>query len=211
MQCLPETQNEILDDIITRRCSIRTFTQDIPSRCQIEKIITAGMKGPYARAAVGETPDFRRFIVFSKGSAAMNVLISLLREKGKALLQSLDEKSSGQTSFMQRLQALANGKIPGPGTAPYLIVVAEQKGMPAVEQLSIAHCLENMWLKATALNLGFHLVSALSLLADDPRFWELSELPSDRYAVNGCAVGVPAAYSESKLPAVCNMESIIWV
>src|SRR5665647_302111 len=46
------------------------------------------------------------------------------------------------------------------GTAPEFIVVSEKKGFPAVEQQSLAHCLENMWLKATSLDLGFQLVSS---------------------------------------------------
>ncbi|MGD0953085.1 MAG: hypothetical protein ABR985_11955 [Methanotrichaceae archaeon] len=35
------------------------------------------------------------------------------------------------------------------------MVVAERKSFPPVEQQSLAHCLQNMWLKATALGLGF--------------------------------------------------------
>ncbi len=50
-------------------------------------------------------------------------------------------------------------KASGIGSAPYFIVGAEKKGFPAVEQQFLAHCLENMWLKATALGLGFQLVS----------------------------------------------------
>lgn len=52
------------------------------------------------------------------------------------------------------------GTVPGVGPAPEFIVVAEKKGFPEVEQQSLAHCLENMWLKANALDLGFQLVSS---------------------------------------------------
>ena len=52
------------------------------------------------------------------------------------------------------------GTVPDVGTAPEFIVVAEKKGFSAVEQQSLAHCLENMWLKATALNPGFQFVSS---------------------------------------------------
>ena len=59
-------------------------------------------------------------------------------------------------SFAQRLDAIQKmGRVPGIGTAPYYIVVAERKGYPPVELQSLAHCMENMWLKATALGLGF--------------------------------------------------------
>ncbi len=45
--------------------------------------------------------------------------------------------------------------IPGVSTAPYFIIIAELRGIPPAEQESLAHVLENMWLKTTALNLGF--------------------------------------------------------
>ena len=62
--------------------------------------------------------------------------------------------------FVQRLSMIKKrGMVPGVGTAPYYIVVAERRGFPPVELQSLAHCLENMWLKATALDLGFHIVS----------------------------------------------------
>jgi nitroreductase len=72
------------------------------------------------------------------------------------------------------------------------VVVAELKGIPPVAQQDIAYCLENMWLNATALGLGFQLVSALSMLAGEVRFWDLAGLPPDTFDVNGCAVGTPA-------------------
>ncbi|MGD0783982.1 MAG: nitroreductase, partial [Candidatus Aminicenantales bacterium] len=69
---------------------------------------------------------------------------------------------------------------------------------------------ENMWLKATALGLGFHLVSATAMLADDPRFWALSGLPSGAYEINGCAVGVPASALPAK-PRPTLAEATIWL
>jgi len=50
---------------------------------------------------------------------------------------------------------------------PYYIVVAERSGIPPAEQQSLAHCLENMWLKATALGLGFQLVSVTAQMGRD--------------------------------------------
>jgi nitroreductase len=84
------------------------------------------------------------------------------------------------------------GKVPGVGSAPYFIVVAEKKGFPAVEQQSLAHCLENMWLKATALGLGFQLVSATAQMDDNPKLCELLGINPGEWALNGCAVGYPA-------------------
>jgi len=33
-----------------------------------------------------------------------------------------------------------NQGVPGVGTAPYYIIIAERKGFPPVEQQSLAHC-----------------------------------------------------------------------
>lgn len=55
------------------------------------------------------------------------------------------------SGFANRLAMIKKmGQVPGIGTAHYFIVVAERKGFPPVEQQALAHCLENMWLKATA-------------------------------------------------------------
>jgi len=84
------------------------------------------------------------------------------------------------------------GKVLGVGSAPYFIVVAEKKGFPSVEQQSLAHCLGNMLLKATALGLGFQLVSATAQMDDNPKICELLGISSGEWALNGCAIGYPA-------------------
>jgi nitroreductase len=71
-------------------------------------------------------------------------------------------------------------------------VVAERRGYPPVELQSLAHCLENMWLKATALGLGFQLVSVTSQMSSDPAFCAILGLPSGAWELMGCAVGYPA-------------------
>ena len=205
-----DVRNQVLDEIIAARRSIRAFSSETPPRALIESILEAGLSAPYAAAAVGAATDFRRFIVFPKDSRALVSVIDLLREKGRAQLEAVRDRVPKGAPFLQRLEALSEGRIPGLGTAPYLIVVAELKGLPSVEQQSLAHCLQNMWLKATALDLGFHLVSALAMLADEPRFWELCGLPHERYDLNGCAIGVPAG-SPAPKPRPKPDEAAIWM
>jgi len=77
-------------------------------------------------------------------------------------------------------------------------VIAERAAMMPVQQQSLAHALENMWLMATALGLGMHLVSATTTMGDDPVFCGLLGLPVGEYALNGCALGVPAQPSEAR-------------
>ena len=202
--------NEALDEIIASRRSIRSFTDEIPPCKLIESVIRAGLAAPFAEAAVGATRDFRRFIVFPRGSKALEVVASLLRGKGSASLEAARSRVPKDAPFLRKLEALAAGRIPGIGTASYLIAVAERKGLPSVEQQAMAHCLENMWLKATALSLGFHLVSAMAMLADEPRFWELAGLPAGAYDLNGCAIGMPASWPEAK-PRPTVEEATIWM
>jgi len=58
------------------------------------------------------------------------------------------EKSAG---FVKRLEGIvASGRVPM-ANAPCYVVIAEKKGIPPVEMESLAHCVQNMWLKATAL------------------------------------------------------------
>lgn len=205
-----DARNEVLDEIIFSRRSIRGFTDEVPTREMLESILAAGLAAPFAETAVAAARDFRRFVVIPNGTGALETVVSLLREKGQAQFDAAQHGPSSAAPFLKKLEALARGRIPGLGTAPYLIVVAERRGVPPVEQQSIAHCLENMWLKATALGLGFHLVSALAMLSDEPRFWTLVGLPAATYGLNGCAVGKPAAVPQAKpRPAVA--EATIWM
>jgi nitroreductase len=48
-----------------------------------------------------------------------------------------------------------------------------------------------MWLKATALDLGFQLISLTSQMAEDEELMKLLGLPV-KFALNGCAIGYPA-------------------
>ena len=72
------------------------------------------------------------------------------------------------------------------------------------------HCLENMCLKATALGLGFQLVSATGQMDDNPRLCELLGTNPGEWALNGCANGFPSAVlSPSVRPPV--KEVTCWI
>jgi nitroreductase len=49
-----------------------------------------------------------------------------------------------------------------------------------------------MWLKATALGLGFQLVSATAQMDDNPEFCSALGINPAEWALNGCAIGYPA-------------------
>ena len=88
--------------------------------------------------------------------------------------------------FLERLKQMGQYGIPNIGKAPYYIIVAEQRGIPAVEQLSLAHCLQNMWLKAAALGIGFQLLSITETLDKDKEFCDLIKIPEGEFALDGC-------------------------
>lgn len=191
--------NSTLDSIIESRRSIRFFNDEIPSKEDIESILNAGMHAPYAAQAVGDNEYFRRFFVFENGSVSMETAGKLMRKKAEEGLnhfrRMITEKPLLKIRvkpFMEKLQMIVDKGVPGVGTAPYFIVVAELRGIPPVEQESIAHCLENMWLKSTALNIGFHIVSLTSQMAEEQEFLNLLDIPHGKYGLNGCAIGYPA-------------------
>jgi len=111
----------------------------------------------------------------------MTTVASLIFEEVVAMASNLEivmkndpELRKQAIGFAKRLAMIKKmGKVPGIGSAPYFIIVAEKKGFSMVEQQSLAHCLENMWLKATALGLGFQLVSATAQMDDNPEFCAL--------------------------------------
>jgi len=135
-----------------------------------------------------------------KGSKSMDAAIPLVMgqvqkmyrelEIGMQKDPSLRAKAAG---FVRRLSMVQEaGYIPGIGTAPFYIVLAERRGYPPAELQSLAHCLENMWLKATALGLGFQLVSVTSGMSSDAAFCAILGLPPGEWELMGCAVGYPA-------------------
>ena len=194
-----DQKNAILDEILATRRSHRMFLPVVPPEDDIRRIIHAGLLAPYAAAAVGGSKDyFRRFFVIKNGSSSMAAVQPLVFRAVNTMATELDHametnpKLRAQAVTVQRLSLIKKmGKVPGVGTAPYYIVVAEKKGFPPVEQQSLAHCLENMWLKATALELGFQLVSITSQMSGNAEFCRILGIPVGEWELAGCAVGYP--------------------
>jgi nitroreductase len=194
-------KNMFLDQILAERRSHRIFTTQVPEEEDIRRIIHAGLLAPYAAAAAGNSRDyFRRFLVIHRGSESMKAVIPLVMRqvetmsadlaRGMAQDPALRAKATGFVARISRFRE--KGFVPGVGNAPYYIVVAERRGFPPAEQQSLAHCLENMWLKATALGLGFQLVSVTAQMSRDRDFCTILGLPFGEWELMGCAVGYAA-------------------
>jgi hypothetical protein len=75
------------------------------------------------------------------------------------------------------------------GVAPFFIVVAERRGIFADEQLSLAHCMDYIWLKAIAMGLDFQPLSMTAQMAQDRGFCELIGIPFEEFSFDGCLIG----------------------
>jgi nitroreductase len=195
-----DQKNMFLDRILAERRSYRKFKPEFPPEDAIRRIIHAGLLAPFAAAAVGNSSDyFRRFFVMKLGSKSMNVAAPLVFEQVRTMAASVKKEMEKNPeirkmagSFVQRLDAIQKmGRVPGIGTAPYYIVVAERKGYPPVELQSLAHCMENIWLKATALGMGFQLVSVTSEMSKNPEFCRILGINAGEWELMGCAIGYP--------------------
>jgi len=200
IQKFSEEANRVLDDIIEARRTIRAFAKETPPKEAVERLIRAGSLAPYAALAVAGRAGFRRFIVLEKGTPARNEaarLVQLRAQKGlERMLQGrggAPAEGNRDDAYLGRLKMIAETGHPSLATAPYYIVVAEYQGFPPSGLQSLAHVLQNMWLKATALGLAFQLISVTESMAEDQAFARLVGLPFGEYVMDGCAVGYPGA------------------
>jgi len=196
----PEQKNVILDEILASRRSHRAFREEEPPEADIHNIIHAGLLAPYAAAAVGSSHDyFRRFFVMKKESLTMKAAVPFILAEVDATAVNIRHAMEQDThlreqaaGFVERLEMFRKkGMVPGFGTAPWFVVIAERRGFPPVEQQSLAHCLENMWLKATALGLGFQIVSVTGQMGENPGFCKILGISPGEWGLMGCAVGYP--------------------
>jgi nitroreductase len=188
-----------LDTIIRARHSVRAFSLSPPSQETIEAIIQAGLLAPFAALAVAGKPDFRKVFVIRKSSSAMEAAGNILKIRIAKQADEL-EKKLGSAPFVQNLKRIGQQGVPGVGSAPYFVIVAERKRIPPVAAQSLCYCLQNMWLKATSLGIGFQLISATSQMDNDPDFCRLLGISESEYALDGCVLGYPTA--EYQLPSV---------
>ena len=200
-----------LDVIIRARNSVRAFSPTPPSREDVEVIIQAGLLAPFAALAVAGKPDFRKVFVIQSSSAAMDAAANILKTRIAKQAEEL-EKKAGLVPFVQNLQRVGEHGVPGVGNAPYFVVVAERKGMPPIAAQSLSYCLANMWLKATSLKIGFQLISATTQMDGDPDFCKLLGISAGEYALDGCALGYPAAgYQPPSIEYPTLAKSVSWL
>ena len=212
-----EEYNRMIDKIIESRRSIRSFKPEIPSEEYIKSIIRAGMLAPYAALMVNPKSDFRRFFVIKKGGKARKEIVTLMNNQVKRAYLAVKEmaeknpqiEKKSQT-FIKMMKIMSENVLPNLEEAPYFIIVAEEKGPMPVEQWSIAHCLENMWLKATALGLGLQLISGTEKMSNNDEFCKILGIQPGKFGLNGCLIGYPVKIPPAA-PRPDPEKSTLWI
>lgn len=206
-----------LKEVIHLRRSVREFTGAPVSSEDLRTILDSAMYAPFAAATGIPLKDIRKIFIFSQNTDSMkqaqDILLAQIRRNGKVLklmllfMPFLRKKMAG---FLSVLDAITRNGIPSLNQASFYIVIAEKKGFPPVGKQSIAHALQNMWLTATDLGLGFHLVSATGFLSKNKEFLKLLRLPRGKYELDGCVIGIPVCCSSDQKD-IDSDGQIIWM
>jgi len=192
------------EQVIKSRRSIRSFDRETPGRGDVNKITASAIYAPYGGATGMPLQEIRKIFVFARNSGKMKeareLLLAQIKKnsmKMNVLLILFPFLKKKFKPFADRLNGICRNGIPALNDAAYYIVVAEKKGFPPIEKQSLAHAMQNMWLTATDLGLGFQLISATGNMAKNDRFLKLLGLAKGGFALDGCAIGYPAKYPEA--------------
>lgn len=205
-----------LEAALRARRSVRRFTPEPPAVEAMTAILEAGLLAPYASPAGASLAECRRFFVLSRGTPAWSRAARLLSAEAGRLARRvgwavrLPWLRARWRPFAQRVQRIAAHGFPELETAPRIVIVAERRGHPRMQPQSLAHAMENMWLEATALGLGFQLFSMVQIMAIHPEFMALLGLEAGAWDLAGCAIGHPAqAPGPRRLPPLS--EVVRWL
>ena len=192
--------NLILDDILKNRRICRKFDGRVPSREDVAAVVEAGRLAPYASISSGDVEVFRHFFVLFQGNPMLADIDRLIRDQSFLDVEQLRAEMEVDpflrqygAGLEQMWSHVAEAGLPVFPDPPCLIVLAEWRGARRAERQSLAHTIQNMWLKAIALNLDFNLISPLESMVDNEEFCSLFGLPAHRYGFHGCVLGYRAS------------------
>lgn len=188
--------SQVLDRILQARHICRSFSSQIPSKEDVAAVIEAGKSAPYAIASAHDVEPFRHFFVLFQGNPLLPEIHRLIREESAAEAQYLRKKMeidpfmakyAGGLETMRR--HTAEHGLPVFPDPPCFIVLAEWRGARQAEKQDLAHTLQNMWLKATVLNLDFNMISLVENMVDNQAFCKLFGLSPGKYGFHSCVLG----------------------
>lgn len=191
------------EQIIKSRCSTRSFTKDPIPIEYVNKIIQSGILAPYANPNGLPYNEIRKVFIFKQNTDSMTLARDILSSQIKrysGMVQTILKVFPFQRKKFQHFAAklISNSRISALYDAPYFIVVAEKLGFPANQKQSIGHCLQNMWLSATNLGLGFQMIFMTAALSKNKPFMKLLNLKKGEYAIDGCVIGYPIKNTDDR-------------
>lgn len=198
--------NELtFEQTIKTRCSTRDFSQEFPPINLIEEIVKSALYAPYGGGSKLPYNEIRRIYILKQNTKPMTDARETLLEYINKTSKNVD-KITTLVPFLKRkfrpfsdkLHSIVKNEIPSLYDAPYFIIVAEKRMFPPVQKQSIAHSLQNMWLTATNVGLGFQLIFMTSQMSKSKEFLSILNLHKGDYIIDGCVVGYPKVHSEVK-------------
>lgn len=181
-----------IDELIQKRKSIHSFTDDTLTQTQIEAIIEAGRLAPFAGLAQAGMRDFRHFFVIKRDTEICEKILELVLSARQIDLLDCEAKQLQvqYPAYANIVKNMSQKKPVDIVASPILVIVAEHAGMPAREVSALGYVMENMWLKATDMGIGLKLCSGISDIKDKDALKTLLNLPADQdFAFEGCNLG----------------------
>lgn len=205
----------LFDRILDARWTCRSFEDTIPAKADIDAVIHAGIIAPFPFICEKDVTPFRHFFVLLKGDPKLAVIDRLIREQAQQELDHL-RKEKETDAFLKensgKVENLYGGVAKNGATVfpdpPCLIILAEWRGARRAERQSLAHMIQNMWLKATVLNLDFNLISLIESMVDNREFCDLFGLPVGQYGFHGCVLGYHRGEPRNADPATAEVHWI---
>ncbi len=182
-----------LDEVFKARHTVRGFSPAPLEKGDVDEIIRAGLIAPFAAMAVVGREDFRKFFIIPANSPMRGKVKDIIVARFPKYVEEL-EKEAGHTPFVKMLKGGGPGMVAALLDKPCIVIAAERWGVPAIAPESISYSLENIWLKAASLKIGFQLLSVISglKLGNDEEFCQLLGIPLGEYHLDGFALGYPA-------------------
>ena len=209
--------NKTFEQLVKSKRSLPNFSNEIPPIDLLNEIVKSCIHAPYAGALGIPLNEIRKIYIFKQDTESMtiarDILLSEIKKSSRKIntfLKFFPFLKKKIKPFAYRLRVFSPKGIPLLFEAPYFIIIAEKKGFPMVNEESLTHALQNMWLTATSLGFEFQLITAIPLMAKNKQFLKLLKLKKGAYALDGCVVGYP--YNHAKENNEYEFEKFVtWV
>lgn len=193
---------EALEAILTRR-STRRYSEEMPDRALIEKVIEAGRYAPS-----GSNSQSTHFMVFTE-----NKILSKLAAVVKSEFSKMEVREDTYVSLKNSINASKTGNYIFHYNAPVLVVVANKKGYGNAMADS-ACALENMMIAGNTLDLGTCWINQLRWLDDNEKIREFLRtygLSDDETITGGLAIGIPEKGEPDRIPLERKGNLVTWI